>query len=437
MTSNKAVTPFIGSGVKQDLHVLYDKFIAVGSIKIRDFADVFREMRFETLLHYRLSPAEYVEFAEYLLQNAALYFGKENEIHATRSFAERIFGIYTCYAIYSLQPTDHVCQIPVTQSQMRELMEFEKILNSERALEPLAALKNLILKKAFRLTLFQSTYDPTTHKRYLAEEEMPDFGRQPVVPFARVKAILKHQNIGELTYIHNMYIQAKANLGMTDIKMVDRVDPMKEIQKHLEKHEKELKDVQKGVTTTSAAPEEELEVSAGTSRSELRSRAYTAGMKHTRQRRYLDPNMEENFKQLTFGQIAQQCLEEERQNRARALDNRNGKERQVKPELPETSDETIGEKKSKHGTSGVAKIRAPKKKAAEQVEAKSDRNQAGADPSSSDSPRKRKQGNKDTKPRISDEWANKLNKWSGQVKATDKQLKKLTSRIKIEEVDED
>lgn len=114
-----------------------------------------------------------IQFAEYLFQNAALYFGKENEISAERSFIvshlicvieyqickikERVFGIYTCYALYSLQPADHVCQIPVTELQFIDLIEFQKILIDANALEPIAALKQLFLKKAFRFMVFQST----------------------------------------------------------------------------------------------------------------------------------------------------------------------------------------------------------------------------------------------------------------------------------------
>ena len=43
----------------------------------------------------------------------------------------------------------------------------------------------------------------------------------------------------------------------------------------------------------------------------------------------------------------------------------------------------------------------------------------------------------EVKPKISNEWANKLHAWTGQVEATDKQLKKLKSQIKLEMVDED
>lgn len=111
-------------------------------------------------------------------------------------FQERLFGVYVCYALYNLQPVDHVCQvinskfnlvlknliqIPVTAVQFEELLEFQKSLEVEKLLEPIAALKMLILKKAFRIKVFQSTYDPATHKKYLAEEELPYFNKIPVV----------------------------------------------------------------------------------------------------------------------------------------------------------------------------------------------------------------------------------------------------------------
>ena len=75
---------------------------------------------------------------------------------------------------------------------------------------------------------------------------------------------------------------------MTDIQLIDKVNPIEEIQKNLEHHEKELQSVK----TKEDESNEKLVESAGSSRSALRSKAYSAGLKHTRQRRHLDPNME-------------------------------------------------------------------------------------------------------------------------------------------------
>ena len=100
-------------------------------------------------------------------------------------------------------------QIPVTLAQFEELLTFQKILASKKMLEPLAALKSLLLQKAFRLKLFQSMYDPVTHKKYLSEEELPNYSRKPIAPFSRIKQIQSHQAVGELKYIHNMYTKVK------------------------------------------------------------------------------------------------------------------------------------------------------------------------------------------------------------------------------------
>lgn len=465
MTSDAAQNPFVGSGIKQDLHLLFNKFSAADTTKIQDFADIFREARFDTIFHFRIGPTEHLEFSEYLLQNAADYFGKHNENGAARSFRERIFGIYACYALYNLQPVDHICQIPVTETQFDELLTFLKCLESEKILEPVAALKNLILKKAFRIKVFQSTYDPATHKKYLSEEDVPNYSTKPIEPFARVKALQNQKLFGEILVMHNVYTQAKKDFGLTDIQLVEKIDPTEEIQKSLEKYQKELEAVKDGTAVPSTSTKDE---SAGTRRSALRSKAYSAGLKHTRQRRHLDPNMEENFKHLTFGQIAQDCLEgvpvdQERHQKPRrkrrtsvepieVIDEhalaeqvlRDEYASRVKPEIEE-HEKHLGMKIGKQGTSGVAKIRAPKRKNGKLITVKSELTEDDQPTTSSqintsfNSPEKKKPTlHVETKPqKISDEWANKLHTWQGEVQATDKQLKKFTNQIKLEMIDED
>uniref|UniRef100_A0A1I7T4S2 snRNA-activating protein complex subunit 3 n=2 Tax=Caenorhabditis tropicalis TaxID=1561998 RepID=A0A1I7T4S2_9PELO len=464
MSSNGIPTPFMGSGVKQDLHLLYSKFSSIESNKIRDFAEVFRELRFETIFHYRISPAEYIEFSEYLLQNAALYFGTKNEIGEQRRFKERVFGIYTCYSLYNVQPSDHVCQIPVTNLQFEDLLQFEKILVSEKCWEPLAALKNLFLKKAFRLTVFQSSYDPLIHKKYISEEELPGFSRRPIEPFARAHHFKNHQFLGELDYIHKAYIQGKKNLGFDDIRMADKVNPVDSIRTSIEKHQKDSE-------TTSDIPEETGTVSAGTSRSSLRNKAYSAELKHTRQRRHLDPNMEENFKHLTSGQSA--LLDEhdsqkpgtsqpvKHKKRRKIVDEDpqpldddaiaeqvllNEYSSRVKPETIDLDEDVkLGGKIGRQGTSGLAQIRAPKRKNAKLVQVKTERVEDEGPTTKTphsevlifDSPEKKKVAQFDVKPKIDSVWAHKLNTWKGQVNATDKKLKKLKSQIKIEDNDDD
>ncbi|EGT43031.1 hypothetical protein CAEBREN_31625 [Caenorhabditis brenneri] len=411
-----------------------------------------------------MSPAEHIEFSEYLLQNAALYFGKENEIGEVRSLKERIFGVYVVYALYNLQPEDHVCQVPITQVQFDELLSFQKSLAAFKILEPLAAIKNLILKKAFRLTVFQSTYDPVTHKKYLAEEELPNFSRKPIEPFARTKSLLDHNLFGELLCIHKAYTEGKKALGLTNIQMVDKINPVEEIKASLERYQTNFK-------LTGGHPIEETSTvkvaeSAGTSRSALRSRAYAAELKHTRQRRHLDPNMEENFKHLTFGDIAQQCLEESVQKPSTSQRKTKPKRKRktfddpiehidddtiaeqvlreeyaarVKPEIPDTTDDIMfGSKIGKQGTSGVAKIRAPKRKNPKLVQIK---NESLDEPSTSsniltlphNSPEKKPMVRIDVKPRIDPAWAHKMHAWDGQVEAADKQAQKWKNLIKLEE----
>ncbi|CCD61460.1 snRNA-activating protein complex subunit 1 [Caenorhabditis elegans] len=471
MASGGIPTPFMGTGVKQDLHLLCNKFISMGSNRIRDFADVFRDMHFETILHYRLNPAECLEFTEYLLQHAAMYFGKVNEVGAFRAFKERLFGVYVCYALYNLQPVDHVCQIPVTAVQFEELLEFQKSLEVEKLLEPIAALKMLILKKAFRIKVFQSTYDPATHKKYLAEEELPYFNKIPVEPFSSVTKMLSSDIMTELSFIHGVYTEAKQKLGLSDT-LTGLKSPLHEIKGIVEKYKEQFESSPTN-PEISSAPEE----TAGSSRSTLRSKAYAEGLKHTRQRRHLDPNMEENFKHLTartFGDIAQECLDDNdaqvpipidrpvRQRRRRKTttvnpeelldDNalaeevlRNEYAARIKPEIPEDS---LGGKVGKQGTSGVARIRAPKRANAKLVEVKREQIPQTSAPitasqidESFTSPANKKNRKSasvvEVKPRISDEWANKLHAWHGQVEATDKHLKKLTSQIKLEVIEDE
>lgn len=464
MSANGVPTPFMGSGIKQDLHLLYNKFSSIESMKIRDFADLFRETHFETIFHYRISPAEHIEFSEYLLQNAALYFGNENEIGEARSLKERVFGVYVVYALFNLQPEDHICQIPVTRIQFDELLNFQKSLATDKILEPLAAIKNLILKKAFRLTIFQSTYDPVTHKKYLAEDELPNFSRKPIEPFARAKRLQDHDLLRELLLVHKAYTKGKKVLGLSDVQMVDKMNPVEEIRASLERYQTEF--ALTGGQPIEETPSVKLSESAGTSRSALRSRAYAAELKHTRQRRHLDPNMEENFKHLTFGAIAQQCLEEsvqktstshkkpKQKRKRKAFDDppeqvddnliaeqvlREEYAARVKPEIPDTTEDVMfGSKIGGQGTSGVAKIRAPKRKNPKLVQIK---NEKLDEPSTSsnmltlphDSPEKKPVVRNGVKPRIDPAWAHKMHAWDGQVEAADKQAQKWKNLIKLED----
>lgn len=468
MSSAGVPIPFMGSGIKQDLHLLYNKFSSIDSNKIRDFAESFREMRFETIFHHRINPAEHIEFSEYLFQNASLYFGKENEIGEPRSFKERVFGIYVCYALYSLQPVDHVCQIPVTQVQFEDLLMFQKTLSTEKILEPLAALKSLLLKKAFRLKVFQSTYDPATHKKYLSEEEMPHFSRKPIDPFAHANSLKNHHILGELSYIHNSYMKSKIALGVGDIQVVGNVNPVDAIRQTLEMYQNDF-EMNKGQDVQDHTASTVVE-SAGSSRSALRSKAYSAGLKHTRQRRYLDPNMEENFKHLTFGEIAQKCLEEHAAQTPRPIKQAKHKRKRkmIDVEEPEMDADAIAEevlrneyasrvkaedmnedsmlsaKIGKQGTSGVAKIRAPKRKNAKLVQIKRESVEIDEVATTShnqvnifNSPDKNKNDiPMETKPRISDTWIHRLNAWDGAVQATDKKLKNVKRQIKMEEIDD-
>lgn len=122
-------------------------------------------------------------------------------------------------------------------------------------------------------------------------------------PFSGVRAVEAHKTIGEITYIHNAYVevrfnyypinyailQAKKRLGLTDFgQSVEKMNPVDEIKKTIEKHRKAFEE--SGQETAFEVPK--LPESAGTSRANLKSRAYSAKMKHTRQRRHLDPNME-------------------------------------------------------------------------------------------------------------------------------------------------
>lgn len=93
----------------------------------------------------------------------------------------------------------------------------------------------------------------------------------------------------ELSFIHGVYTEAKQKLGLSDT-LTGLKSPLHEIKGIVEKYKEQFESSPTN-PEISSAPEE----TAGSSRSTLRSKAYAEGLKHTRQRRHLDPNMEGTF----------------------------------------------------------------------------------------------------------------------------------------------
>ncbi|CAI5443651.1 unnamed protein product [Caenorhabditis angaria] len=324
MSNQNFVAPFISAGVRQDLHALFNKFNQLDSVRLSYFTSIFRDVKFDTILHHRISPAEYREHVEFVLQQSANYFRTHDDYQNMRTVAQRIFGIYTTYALYHCQPLDQICKIRVTTQQLRDLLDFEKYLISEKHLDAAACIHVLIAKQAFHICLFQSSYDPACHKKYMNEEETWKIAKVEE-PFDCLRKLAEGEVFNEMCLLHRSYIKGKEKFGIK-ANYIDTKNPLEMLRETIETHQRLLKVRQETgrVVNLKQQPNSEDEgeaedragssadVSAGNSRGDARNKAYTSKFKHTRNRRYLDPNMEENFGHLkTFGDLAQEILEEE------------------------------------------------------------------------------------------------------------------------------
>ncbi|CAB3411014.1 unnamed protein product [Caenorhabditis bovis] len=451
-------TPYVGSGIKQDIHGLYNKFVDFGSLRIRDFGEVYRMNHFDKIYCSRISPAEYTEFAELLLQQAASYFRERDSVGEIRSLQQRIFGVYLTYALYSTQPTDLMVQVRVTLTQVKDLLVFQEELKEKKLFDAVACIQNLIKKNAFQISIFQSTYDPSVRKKELVEDKMSDYVAGTVVPFEDMRRTMDHDSFKELEFLHKTYVNVKNkfNLRGGGMSLVNSRNPLQECHRIFEKYKNgyEMKNGDYGPSGSLLNSE-----SLGTTRSNARAKAYSAGFKHQRHRRYLDPNMEENFKQPTIADIAKELIDgnaqqvpdnhgdpcttkrlarnskrnpapdaacENDNDDAIAMDTLMESQTALLERVKPDSDEEVGEEEavSKKRT----KVRAPKRKSNSTVRgAVSDEDLLAA----SQSPTKAKE--KKNVPKLSNVWSAKLKRYNDIERAADKTLEKLQSKIKIED----
>ncbi|CAB3410219.1 unnamed protein product [Caenorhabditis bovis] len=304
-------TPYVGTGIKQDLQSLYKKFADVSSLRIKDFAEVYRRNNFDKIYSRRISQSEYYEFAELLLQHAASYFREIDSVGEVRSLQQRIFGVYATYALYSTQPKDLMIPVRVTTTHVRELVTFQDEVSKLQLFDVVACIQNLIGKNAFQINRFQSAYDPAVHKKELVEDKNSESIAATVEPFEEMERTLNKDLFKELEYLHKTYVHVKKqlNLNQSGISLVDKRNPLEECQKIMEKFKNGLEASTSGTSSTEPSCSYGNEP-VGTSRSNVRAKAYSAEMKVQRHRRYVDPGMEEPSQPKTFGDIARQLLAE-------------------------------------------------------------------------------------------------------------------------------
>ncbi|CAD6198723.1 unnamed protein product [Caenorhabditis auriculariae] len=314
-----SLTVPVHSGARQDLEMLLIKFRDKQSLRFTDFAMVFREMNFVDIFNGRYNVAEMYEFAENLLQLAAMYFSSVGDNDIPRSLEERTFGIYATYALYYTQFVDCISHIKVTPPQITDLVSFLEELTKGRHLDAVACVHKLFASSAFKIVAFTKDYDPSTRTRTMAFPELEsDFVSKPEPPFQHLKAALNDLTVREMNYLHQPYIDGLRRVGLKSV--YQGKNPLEDLQKILTDHEKRLADFQK--LRAGIPMNEEIDIdleadmpstSAGKSRSGIREKAYSTKTKTNRNRRYADPNMEENFADLNFdpAQLAIQILQEE------------------------------------------------------------------------------------------------------------------------------
>ncbi|CAI4232844.1 unnamed protein product [Auanema sp. JU1783] len=302
----------IQAGIKYDLDQLLMKFKEDDSVRFREFSKVFRELEMELIFYGRQNCAELVEFTERLLQMALAYLAP-NKTPATTSYNQsleptdpeydytnRIFGVYACYAFYYTQPRDYIAQIRITPTQMHSVTQFIQLyLLPERHYDTLACLYKLIDDAAFKIVIFETCFDPVTHKRYEAPVSDELANDDPEPQFNLAKSLVDDPLLAQIELIHKKYAQGKDNLKV-GLKLPK--DPLDICKSLLDDAQTRFKNemVQTHAMMTSSTP---VEVEVKTvARSSIKEKAYSSKIQHSRSRRYADPEMAENYSNLVNNQ---------------------------------------------------------------------------------------------------------------------------------------
>uniref|UniRef100_A0A183CH77 NR LBD domain-containing protein n=1 Tax=Globodera pallida TaxID=36090 RepID=A0A183CH77_GLOPA len=147
------------------------------------FAEIFMEMELSSIFLGRFSSSDLVEFSEILFiycsrfmfaplsnSNNSVGKGELSNLQSdgivssrdlNRNYKERIFGLFLCYSLYFLQPSQYVIPISVTASQLDGFYEFlGTVLMPEEHFEAIYCFYRLVDSNAFSVVPLEGSFNP-------------------------------------------------------------------------------------------------------------------------------------------------------------------------------------------------------------------------------------------------------------------------------------
>ncbi|CAJ0919737.1 unnamed protein product, partial [Mesorhabditis belari] len=312
MSQDEPVVAPIYMGMREDIEMLLQRFVEKGSPRMTDFAKLFKEVQFSKIFAGRIAPPELVEFSERLLQMAASYMhpfrlavaptysgtdpfdhNHEKQIERTaydasltRTMLDRIFGVYLTYALFFLQPSDYV-------AQLLEITRLQKELIEETHYDTVAALLKLHAHKAFVQIPFTSSYDPVQHKRLQISEEDCSGQSAALTSDRQMSAI---ERITSDSLLKQLEVLSKASREVDFTKDIDELRGIA-IRSQI--------DMMTNDDTIVISPSKPSRIS-------IREKAYTGNIKHSKNRRYANPENQPGA--LTLARLADEIGREEDNN---------------------------------------------------------------------------------------------------------------------------
>ncbi|KJH45662.1 hypothetical protein DICVIV_08278 [Dictyocaulus viviparus] len=304
-------TPAVNAGIIKDVELLLEAFKEKNSVRLVKFYEVVAEYELCNIYSGRLCVTELLEFAECLLKASFAYVRpiKESRIGppSSRSLTEQIFGVYATYVLYYLQPIDYVSKIFVTPSDIKDVKHFiTSVLLPGRHLDTVACLYKLFADDAFSIAPFVKCYDPVCCRRndiVNCEEDIIDED-ESYKPLEATKSIMEHPILKTMAHVQEEIEKKQKLIPGCPIVVDPENNFLVSINKIYNTMKSKIEALYNGEVVDSDT-DEFSNVNEGNSptvnkiksptRMSIKRKAYSSSVSYSRNRRYADPNMLENF----------------------------------------------------------------------------------------------------------------------------------------------
>ncbi|UMM19089.1 hypothetical protein L5515_014855 [Caenorhabditis briggsae] len=280
-----SLTP-VYAGLREDLDSFLKAYLQVESMRFSDYKKLFEHQGMIYLLNGRDNSAEIIEFNECLLVHCLPYMEEFVCSDVPRSLKERLFGLYSLYTFFYVQPECHVVKVRMDPDTSRNFRRLAELLLRERILDAYMICLKLLEDKAIRHVAFITIHDPAHFKRFNTDDKV---ARVKVLtnlndPMSNIKALIESDTFQKLGLVHSKYINLKKRIGFTGGQVTDIGENVREsMEQRLGEMSNNYCGVDEIISTDHSS---EQFASRGMLRSSTKEQAYSAELKLTRFRRH-------------------------------------------------------------------------------------------------------------------------------------------------------